>query len=208
MKLALYTTRRHRLHTGMNVKTVFWCLLCAVASAACTYLATDEPKVDVTRVTAQLRSHTDHLSVAPHVLGAAVIQANVFSNERTPVYYHVSDDATAALVRRYVVLHGLRQVIFTRREEARDSTLDMLSVMNGGAVCTPFTATMMWRTMPEMGDRVKGVCLFGMPFLDARYRHYVLLFLDREHTVEEADTVMHDRVEAVKHAMYFSWINQ
>ena len=158
---------------------------------------------DLARISKTLESKIDDLSMLPGVLGAGVVMADLKNNERMMLTYNVNDREAMWMFRQLALSHGVRVPLFNL---GGPNTLHLLDVMNGGNYCFDFKDTVMASQMPPLKEKIKSACLFGMPFINAQFRHYILFFTNKPMTLD--DFVQHEHlIDQTKQILFLGWIN-
>ena len=192
-------------HTRLGAIFALVLLIVVVGPTAWRWaLGPDIVMPNIRNVTPQLDASVEKLVHLPNVAIAGVAIADVVQNTRQPLVSHFRDKAIRGQIAQYIALHTDIQPVFTPNGP---NTLGILDVVNGGNNCAPFTTTIMYSMMPELGATLKTACLFGMPFIDPRYRHYVLIFFTTEVTLADMGPY-EEAIDKVKQAMYLSWISK
>lgn len=192
-------------HTRLGAIFALVLLIVVVGPTAWRWaLGPDIVMPNIRNVTPQLDASVEKLVHLPNVAIAGVVIADVVQNTRQPLVSHFRDKAIRGQIAQYIALHTDIQPVFTSNGP---NTLGILDVVNGGNNCAPFTTTIMYSMMPELGKTLKTACLFGMPFIDPRYRHYVLIFFTTEVTLADMGPY-EEAIDKVKQATYLSWISK
>lgn len=159
--------------------------------------------VNVALVTDDMRKQVHSLVQQPKVIATGIVLADIWNNERMALYYEVNDGELNKMLNQYIAKFGFKQVIFVPNSEPNElHTQNVLDVINGGSVCTPFDKTLLAKNMPILNDKIKSACMYGVPFTNARYRHYVLMFLSEPDT-PSLQFELEPHVDAVKKTMVF-----
>ncbi len=159
--------------------------------------------VSVAIVNDAMRRQVHELALSPKVVATGIVLADVWNNERMMLYYEITDRQLDLMFKKYIARFGFKQVIFTPDSEPNEQhTADVMDVMNGKTVCTSFNKTILAQNMAELKTKISTACMYGMPFANARYRHYILVFLSEPLTFKENKN-LDEEVRVLKQTMVF-----
>lgn len=188
------------------LKLLFWVspVIVALGIIATSHKISMSGEADLTRVTPDVRSDVQTLSYLPNVVGAGVVIADMKSNRREMLTYQVNDVRDMALFIEYMAIFGTSLTVFNQHGP---NTIQMLDVLNGGSVCFPFSASVMAHQMPKLNTRVKTMCLFGLPFVEPRYRHYILILTNAHMSMTDFAQYEH-LIGQTKQNLFLSWVQK
>ena len=153
------------------------------------------------RLARELEPDIAVLSKLPGILGAGIVVVDPKLNERMMLVYNVPDQETMRMLSEFTLIHGLKQSLF---DIGGRNTTGILEVINGGSTCMPFKTTVMASQMPKLTAKIKTACLFGMPLMDMRYRHYFLFFTSKDMTLRDFEKHQ-PMIERAKQQFFLSW---
>lgn len=188
------------------LKVLLWLFPLILSSAILVFtLRINTPNLpNLARISYDLEQKVHELSTLSGVLGAGIVIADTKLNERMMLTYRVNDEEAMWMFRRLAVTHGFKVPLFNAQGP---NTHQMVDVLNGGSTCFPFKMTVMAAQMPSLIDKIKSACLFGMPYIDSRYRHYILFFTNMEMTLMDFEEHL-SHIDQTKQILFLSWIQQ
>lgn len=121
------------------------------------------------------------------IVGVQIAKVDLQKNIRYIAYTSIKEPAAKKAYSNFMLDNITIEIPAFTKNHIQNSR--MLSMINHEFVCYPFTDTVSYELIPELGKHIKAVCAMPIPVEVGKFAGYVAVFLSREPTDTERDLI-------------------
>jgi hypothetical protein len=124
-------------------------------------------------------------------IGLVVMSADIQSNSRRVLYYFMSDPEINGYFDIYFHRKAIsdNEPLFLKKSDGVEINARTIRLINHEVVCTPYSATLASKFIPEISDKVASVCSFAVPPSYGQFTGMVSIYLSKTPTMKQRELI-------------------